>query len=70
MELMRRKLIWVERPNFQRWGCSECEWMFNPLSPLVGKSIDEMKTNFGQERDREFASHVCADHPRTTRNPS
>lgn len=36
--------------------------------PLVGGSIDEMKTLFGQQRDKEFASHVCADHPRTKKN--
>jgi hypothetical protein len=28
-----------------------------------------MKTNFGQQRDQEFASHVCAEHPRTAENP-
>jgi hypothetical protein len=70
MEPMRRKLVWAERPNFQGWGCSECAWMFNPSWPLVGKSIDEMKTNFGQERDKEFASHLCAEHPRATKTPA
>jgi hypothetical protein len=70
VEPMHRKLVWVERPNFQGWGCSECAWVFSPLWPLAGKSIDEMKTNFGQQRDKEFASHVCAEHPRTTKNPA
>jgi hypothetical protein len=27
-----------------------------------------MKTEFGQHRDKEFASHVCAEHPRATKN--
>jgi len=69
MEPMRRKLVWAERPTFQGWGCSECAWVYNPLWPLVGKSIDEMKTNFGLQRDKEFASHVCAEHPRATKKP-
>jgi len=68
-EPMRRKLVWAERPNFQGWACSECAWVFNTSSPLVGKSIDEMKENFGQERDKGFAAHVCAEHPRATKNP-
>jgi hypothetical protein len=67
-EPMRRKLVWTERTNFQGWACSECSWIFNSSWPLVGKSIDEMKTSFGQQRDKEFASHVCAEHPGATEN--
>jgi rubredoxin len=66
---MRRKLVWTERPNFQGWACTECAWVFNPSWPLVGKSIEEMKTNFGPQLDQEFASHVCAEHPRAAENP-
>jgi hypothetical protein len=69
MESMRRKLVWTERPNFQGWACTECAWVFKPSWPLAGKTIDEMKTNFGQERDKEFTAHVCAGHPRATKNP-
>ena len=61
---MRRKLVWVERPSFQGWACSECAWVFIASRPLVGNTIEEMKTKFGEERDREFAAHVCAEHPR------
>jgi hypothetical protein len=43
--------------------------VFNPSWPLVGRSIDEMKTNFAQQRDKEFSSHVCAEHPRPTKKP-
>jgi hypothetical protein len=64
VEPKRRKLVWVETSNFQGWCCSECAWVFDPSWPLVGKSIDEMTENFGQQRDKEFASHVCAEHPR------
>jgi rubredoxin len=69
MEPMGRKLEWVESQNFQGWACSECAWVFSPSWPLVGKSIDEMKTEFEQLRDKEFASHVCAEHPRPRKNP-
>ena len=69
MESMRRKLVWVERENFQGWACSECAWAFLPLGPLVGESIDEMKRHYGQQRDKEFTSHGCAEHPRVTKNP-
>jgi hypothetical protein len=70
MEPMRRKMVWVENQNFQGWTCTECAWMFNPSWPPVGNSIDEMKTNFGQQRDKEFASHVCAEHPRSANSSS
>ncbi len=44
-------------------GCSECAWVFNPSGPPTGNSFDEMMRNFELQRDREFSSHVCADHP-------
>jgi len=69
MEPTHRKLIWAETPNFQGWGCSECAWVFKSSWPLVGKSIDEMKTQFEKERDTQFAAHVCAKYPRPTTNP-
>ncbi len=69
MEAMRRKLVWVERENFLGWACSECAWAFNPLGPLVGESIEEMKMHYELQRDKEFASHICAEHPRATRRP-
>jgi hypothetical protein len=69
MEPKRRKLEWVERPNFQGWACTECAWVFNLSWPLTGKSIEEMKKEFGQHLDKEFASHVCAEHPGATKNP-
>jgi hypothetical protein len=69
MEPKSRKLVWAEKPRFHGWVCTECAWVFNPSWPLVGKTIDEMKTDFGQQRDKEFASHVCAEHPRAAKNP-
>jgi hypothetical protein len=66
---IRRKLVWVESQNFQGWACSECAWAFKPLGPLVGQSIDEMKMHYERQRDSEFTSHVCAQHPRSTKSP-
>lgn len=69
IEAMLRKLVWIERLNFQGWACSECAWAFNPLGPLVGESLDDMKTHYEQQRDKEFKSHVCAEHARAKENP-
>lgn len=69
MEETRRELVWVARKNFQGWACSACAWAFNPSGPLVDESLDEMKIHYEQQRDREFASHVCAEHPRAAKNP-
>ena len=61
---MRRKLVWIGEDRFQGWVCSECAWRFNPVGPPVGESLDEMMRNFELQRDQEFASHVCAEHPK------
>jgi hypothetical protein len=66
---MRRKLVWIEEQRFRGWGCSQCAWMFNPSGSPTGKSLDEMKQNYEQQRDKEFTSHVCAEHPRATKKP-
>jgi hypothetical protein len=60
---MRRELVWIEPPGFVGWGCSECAWVFNPSGTLTGNSLDEMKWNYEQQRDKDFAAHVCAEHP-------
>jgi rubredoxin len=59
-----RKLVWIEHDRFQGWGCSECAWVFRPSDALTGKSLAEMTHIFESQRDKEFASHVCATHPR------
>jgi hypothetical protein len=70
MEEMRRKLVWIERKSFQGWTCSQCAWEFKSSGPLVGKSIEDMKRHYERDRDREFNSHVCAEHPRAPKHPS
>jgi rubredoxin len=61
---LAREMVWVERERFHGWACSVCAWVFNGSGPLVDKSIEEMKQRFETERDKEFRSHVCAEHPR------
>jgi hypothetical protein len=68
MQPMRRKLVWIEEQHFWGWGCSECEWLFRPLGPLIGESIDDMKVHYEEQRDKEFASHLCDEYPRTQKN--
>ena len=61
---MQRYLVWIEDQRFQGWGCSECAWVFNPSGPPTGKWLDEMKQNYERQRDKDFAAHVCTEHPR------
>ena len=63
-EAMQRKLVWIEEQRFQGWGCSECAWVFNPSGAPTGKSLEEMKENYERRRDKDFAAHVCTEHPR------
>jgi rubredoxin len=58
-----RKLIWIEKNRLHGFGCSACAWVFRPSDPPTGNSFDEMKRNFELQRDNEFTSHVCAEHP-------
>jgi rubredoxin len=57
----QRQLVWVVTPNFKGFGCSVCDWVFNPSGDPVGESLEEMKRNFELERDKQFAAHQCSD---------
>ena len=59
---MSRKLVWIELKVFRGFGCSECGWRFKSSGAPEGKSFNEMMRNFELQRDKEFESHVCADH--------
>ncbi len=59
-----RRLIWIEELRFQGWGCSECAWVFSALEPPGGNPAEEMEENYKRLRDKEFAAHVCVEHPR------
>jgi hypothetical protein len=61
---MARALVWIKRPNFEGFGCSECEWMFKSTGALVGKTFDQMKQTYEADRDKEFTAHACAKFPR------
>jgi len=60
--VMDRTLVWIEQQHFLGFGCSECGWRFEPSDAPTGTSFDEMIRNFELQRDKEFTSHVCADH--------
>jgi hypothetical protein len=60
---MPRGLVRIESQKFQGFGCSECNWKFTPTGALDTDSIDEMMRKYEAERDREFAAHICAEHP-------
>jgi len=62
---MNRKLVWIEQQRFRGFGCSECVWRFKPSGTPTGATFDEMMRNFEAQRDKEFTSHVCEEHPRT-----
>ena len=57
------EMVWVERGSFVGWACSQCAWEFTPSKIPTGNTIAEIKQNYERERDKEFASHVCAKHP-------
>jgi hypothetical protein len=65
MVATRRTLIWIEGSDFQGSGCSECAWVCSPSGPPGGDSLEEMIEKYERRRDKEFAAHVCAEHPRT-----
>ena len=69
MGAVRRKLVWVEKPNFAGWACSECAWTFDPPEMPRGRSIGEMKQNYERQRDEQFQTHVCGEHPIATKDP-
>jgi len=59
-----RQMVWIKTTRIEAWACSECAWTFSPSGPPNGSSLEEMKQNYERQRDKEYASHVCADHPR------
>jgi hypothetical protein len=62
---MPRKLDWIKSQDFLGFGCSECNWKFKPSDTVAGVSLDEMKMKYESQRDKEFAAHLCAKHPRS-----
>jgi len=59
---MSRKLVWVDEERFLGFAWSECSWRFDSSAAPTGKTFDEMMRNLELQCDKEFASHVCADH--------
>jgi hypothetical protein len=63
------EMVWVERERFMGWACSQCAWEFNPSGVPAGNTLAEMKEEYERQRDKEFASHVCAKYPIQHRIP-
>jgi hypothetical protein len=60
-----RKMVWVESATKVGWTCSDCTWIFSPSGPPLGKSMAEMRENYELQCAKEFAAHVCVQHPKT-----
>jgi hypothetical protein len=60
---MGREMVWLSQERFQG-GVALCAHGYSPSTPLVGRSIEEMKRRYDMERDKEFRAHVCAGYPR------
>jgi hypothetical protein len=60
---MPRRIERIKSPDFQGFGCSECNWRFKPSGGPGDDSLDEMKRKYEAERDKEFAAHVCVKEP-------
>jgi hypothetical protein len=63
--VMPRSRRWIKSQNFQGFGCSACNWKFNPSGVPMGASLDEMKRKYEAQRDKEFAAHVCVTRTNT-----
>lgn len=61
---IHREMVWAKTENFVGWACCQCAWKFTPSGIPTGNTLAEIKENYARERDKEFASHVCAGHPR------
>jgi hypothetical protein len=57
------EMVWLKTKSFTGWACSQCAWEFSPSEIPAGNTLAEIKQNYERERDKEFESHVCAEHP-------
>jgi hypothetical protein len=48
----------------------ERTFFFNSPGPPTGWTFDAMMRNFESSRDKAFASHDCAKHPRKSKPPA
>src|ERR1019366_2368109 len=63
--VVSRKMIWIKNQQMETWACFACGWTFRSSGPPLGNSLDEMIRNFELRRDKEYASHVCTECPKT-----
>jgi hypothetical protein len=55
-------MVWIKTARAQGWGCSQCNWTFNPLGPPLGNCLDEMMQNYERQRDMEHLLHACVEN--------
>jgi hypothetical protein len=60
---MPRSLKWIKSQNFQGFGCSECNWKFEPSGEPGGDSLDEMKRKYEAERAKAADNINCDAQP-------
>jgi hypothetical protein len=61
---MPGELVWIDQPRFRGWGCSQCAWIFIPTGPPEGQTFNAMMRKYQERCGKEFAAHVCKEHPR------
>jgi hypothetical protein len=54
------------------WQCSECGWLYEYLTLVdapSGQLEQELRLLLITERDKRFASHICAEYPKKRAEP-
>jgi hypothetical protein len=62
----RRKLVWVERPDFAGWACSDCDWTFVVPAAPAGEHLGSVVADVESLMEKGFASHLCEGHKRSS----
>jgi len=55
---MPRRVIWIEKQNFQGFACSGCDWRFEPSGMPEGNSLEEMERHFKEQLAKEFRKRI------------
>ena len=66
----RPEMVWVQRERFLGWACAGCAWEFHTSGIPAANTLAEIKQQYERQRDKEFASHLCAAHPQCSESAS
>ena len=66
----RPEMVWVQRERFTGWACAGCAWEFHLSDIPAANTLAEIKQQYERQRDKEFASHLCAQHPQCAESAS